>query len=208
MPQCVIWAKVLSPGAMKPSLLQRHLNGYHEELKRKDVDYFRRRETMLKQSKLDASGSFHQSSKAALHASYVVSLKNAQQKKPLPIGERLIMPSTKEIVWTMLGEQHAKKLDTLSLSDNTVQRRISEMSMDIKDQVVSEIKAAPLGIFALQLDEITDVSNCAQLLVFTRYMPKRCGRMALVGVSHSGRRWFEPPTGHIPTARVVRWLSQ
>ena len=170
MPQCVICAKVLSPGAMKPSLLQRHLHGCHPELKGKDVDYFRRREDMLTRSKLDHSGSFHQTNKAALHASYVVSLKIAQEKKPHSIGETLILPCTKDIVRIMLGEQFAKKLDTLPLSDNTVQRRISDMSTDIKDQVVSEMKTAPLGIFALQLDETTDVANCAQLLAFTRYI--------------------------------------
>ncbi|XP_066941067.1 SCAN domain-containing protein 3-like [Macrobrachium rosenbergii] len=167
MPQCVICVKVLSPPAMKPSLLQRHLHGCHQELKGKDEDYFRRRETRLNRSKLDHSGSFHQSNKAALHASYVVALKIAQQKKPHSIGETLVMPCTVRI---MLGEQSAEKLDTLPLSDNTVQRRISDMSTDIKDQVVSEVKTAPLGIFALQLDETTDVNNCAQLLVFTRYI--------------------------------------
>lgn len=125
---------------------------------------------MLNHSKLDHSGSFHQSNKAAVLASYVVALKIAQQKKPHSIGETLVMPCTKEIVRIMLGEQHAKKLDTLPLSDNTVQRRIADMSTDIKDQVVSEIKTAPLGIFALQLNETTDVSNCPQLLVFTRYI--------------------------------------
>lgn len=170
MPQCVICAKVLSPGAMKPSLLQRHLQGCHQELKGKDVDYFKRKEAMLNHSRLDQSGSIHQSTKAALHASYVVSLRIAQQKKPHSIGETLILPCTKDIVKIMLGEQYANKLNTLALSDNTVQRRISDMSIDIKDQVVSEMKTAPLGIFAIQLDETTDVANCAQLLAFTRYI--------------------------------------
>ncbi|KAK4313773.1 hypothetical protein Pmani_014896 [Petrolisthes manimaculis] len=73
------------------------------------------------------------------------------------------MPCTKEIVRIMLGEQHAKKLDTQPLSDNTVQRRIADMSTDIKDQVVSEIKTAPLGTFALQLDETTDDSAAKTL---------------------------------------------
>ncbi|KAK4313772.1 hypothetical protein Pmani_014896 [Petrolisthes manimaculis] len=127
------------------------------------MDYFKRRETMLNYSKLDHSGSFHQSNKAAVLASYVVVLKIAQQKKPHSIGETLVMPCTKEIVRIMLGEQHAKKLDTQPLSDNTVQRRIADMSTDIKDQVVSEIKTAPLGTFALQLDETTDDSAAKTL---------------------------------------------
>jgi hypothetical protein len=42
------------------------------------------------------------------------------------------------------------------------------MVLDVKEQVLSEIKASP--IFALQLDESTDVSSCSQLLVFVRYV--------------------------------------
>ena len=42
------------------------------------------------------------------------------------------------------------------------------MSMDMKEQVSTEIKASPL--FSFQLDESTDVSSCSQLLVFVRYI--------------------------------------
>ena len=39
--------------------------------------------------------------------------------------------------------------------------------MDMKDQVVAGMKAA--GKYSYQLDESTDVSNDAQLMVFVRY---------------------------------------
>ena len=42
------------------------------------------------------------------------------------------------------------------------------MSEDVKKQVVNEIKASPM--FSFQIDESTDVSSCAQLLVFIRYI--------------------------------------
>ena len=42
------------------------------------------------------------------------------------------------------------------------------MSEDVKKQVVNEIKASPM--FSFQVDESTDVSSCAQLLVFVRYI--------------------------------------
>ena len=60
------------------------------------------------------------------------------------------------------------KLNILLLSDNrpTVQRRISQMSENIKNQVVDEMKSADL--FALQLDESTNVSSCSQLISFIR----------------------------------------
>jgi hypothetical protein len=44
-----------------------------------------------------------------------------------------------------------------------VKGRTSEVSEDILDQVVAEIKASPY--FAFQLNESTDVASCEQLLV-------------------------------------------
>ena len=42
--------------------------------------------------------------------------------------------------------------------------------MDIEQQVIEEVKKSPY--FAIQLDESTDVSNCAILLCFVRYKGK------------------------------------
>lgn len=52
-------------------------------------------------------------------------------------------------------------------SNNTVARRIDDMCLDIVGQVVNKIKHA--SHFALQLDEMTDVSGEVQLLAFVRY---------------------------------------
>ena len=45
-----------------------------------------------------------------------------------------------------------------------MQRRIFFMSEDIKNQVIDQMKSS--GSFALQMDESTDVSSCAQLIAF------------------------------------------
>ena len=42
------------------------------------------------------------------------------------------------------------------------------MSENIKNQVVEQIKQSL--IFVLQLDESTDVSSCAQLMIYVRYI--------------------------------------
>ena len=60
------------------------------------------------------------------------------------------------------------KLKQISLSNNTIERRILDMSEGVKKQVVNEIKASPM--FSFQVDESTDVSSCAKLLVFVRYI--------------------------------------
>lgn len=44
------------------------------------------------------------------------------------------------------------------------------MAIDIKDQVVQEIKSAAFGLFEIQLDKSTDVASCSQLMVFARYV--------------------------------------
>ena len=103
-------------------------------------------------------------------ASYSVSLRIAKAKKPHVIGEELILPCTKDIVHHMLGDNAVKSLECVSLSNNTVQRRITDMSADILTQVVDEIKTSPLDLFTLQVDESTDVANLPQLLVYVRYV--------------------------------------
>ncbi|KAG6929621.1 zinc finger BED-type containing 9, partial [Chelydra serpentina] len=62
----------------------------------------------------------------------------------------------------------AKKLNDISVSNDTISRWINEISQNINEQVVDEIKKSPL--FAIQLDESTDIALCSQLLVFARYM--------------------------------------
>jgi hypothetical protein len=58
----------------------------------------------------------------------------------------------------------------LSLSNDTIRRRIQDMAYDILSQVVVEIKSCPSGMFSIQLDESTDVTHLAQLLVYVRYV--------------------------------------
>ena len=125
------------------------------------------KEEGLKRAKLDSGGPFQEQTRSALRASYLVSMRIAKEKKPHTIAEKLILPCCKDIVNSMFGEESAKKLNVIPLSDNTVQRRISDISDDIKDQVINEIKEAET--FAIQLDESTDISSMAQLLVFARY---------------------------------------
>ena len=167
-PQCVICLKVLSAESMKPFQLRRHFEKEHPTYKDRDVSFFQRKSDSAKKSRLDTTGQTFVNIKAAVEASYAVSLRIAKSKKPHTIGEELVLPCTKDIVRLMIGADAVKKLSSLSLSDNTIQRRIQEMSDDIKNQVVEQIKQSPS--YVLQLDESTDVSSCAQLMVYVRYI--------------------------------------
>ena len=68
----------------------------------------------------------------------------------------------------VMGEEKSNTLKKISLSNDTVKKRISEMSQDILLQVVEEVRSSPR--FSLQLDESIDISSCAQLLVYARYI--------------------------------------
>ena len=97
-PQCLICLKVLSAESMKPFQLKRHFEKEHPDYKDKDISFFQRKVDTVKRTKLDATGDFHTSSKSALEASYIVSLRIAKAKKSHTIGEELILPCTKDIV--------------------------------------------------------------------------------------------------------------
>ena len=68
----------------------------------------------------------------------------------------------------VLGEKSAETLCVIFLSNDTVRRRICERYLDIKEQVIQEIKN--VGLFSIQLDESTHVQSFFQLMVFVRYV--------------------------------------
>jgi hypothetical protein len=53
---------------------------------------------------------------------------------------------------------------------SVTQQLIQDMAYDVLSQVADEIKNCPSGMFSIQLDESTDVTNRAQLLVCVRYI--------------------------------------
>lgn len=167
-PQCVICYEVLSNESMKPAKLRRHLETKHQELREKSQSFFKIKASELKRSKniinKTATGTNNES---AVLASYQVSLLIAKKGKPHTIAEELILPCAKVMVSAMLGEKASKELDIISLSNNTVKSRIVDMSGNVKEQLIMNVKAS--CFYALQLDESTDISNDANLLCYVRY---------------------------------------
>ena len=87
----------------------------------------------------------------ALKASYHVAELVAKSKKSRTVAEQLILPTCKAIVTEMLGPEGAKEIAKVPLTDNTISRRINEMSADIESVVLDKIRIS--NKFALQLDE-------------------------------------------------------
>ena len=104
-------------------------------------------------------------SKRALQASYAVSPLVEKAKKPFTIVEELLLPAAKVLAETMLDKTAADKFNAVSLSNDTVSRRVEVMATDNVDQVVAKLT----GSFVLQLDESTDVSGSTQQVGFVRY---------------------------------------
>ena len=69
-PQCVICNKVLSNDSLKPRKLKQHLHNVHQHHKDKSRGFFERHATVLKKMRLDSNGTYHETNKNAIEASY------------------------------------------------------------------------------------------------------------------------------------------
>ncbi|XP_060845847.1 SCAN domain-containing protein 3-like [Rhopalosiphum padi] len=171
MPQCVICHVVLSNDALRPSRLERHLTTAHPMLKEKPKEFFVAKKNSLNKIKLDRTGEFQQNNEKIIEASYHIAFMVAQQKKPHTLGETLIKPSILKAVEIVLGEESKRKVSQISLSDNTIKRRIDELALDIQNQLIHKLKNSVF--FTIQCDESTDVANCCQLLVYCRFINEK-----------------------------------
>ena len=79
-----------------------------------------------------------------------------------------VKPCRLENVKLVLEEKASQTMKQISLSNDTIKSQIHEMSDNIKSKVLSKIDSSP--VFALQLDESTDISNLSPLLVYVRYV--------------------------------------
>lgn len=165
-PQCVICFETLSRESMKPSKLVRHLNTKHPNEKDKPLEFFERKLKVLQHQK-SAVLQMSNINEKALLASYRVAFRVAKAGKPHTIAENLILPAALDIAQIMFGKQEVEKLKSIPLSDNTIQRRISDMATDVRDQVIEKIQESTF--VSLQFDESTDIAGCAQFVAFVRF---------------------------------------
>ena len=146
-PQCVICNKILASESMLSNKLKRHLTSSHPKFASKPRNFFARKLTDMK-SQVSIISKFTQLPSKALLASYLVAHRIAKYKKPHSIAEKIILPAAIDLASTMIGERAAEKLKLVPLSNDTVCRRIGDMTLDIHDQLIDRMKERE---FSLQL---------------------------------------------------------
>ncbi|CAH1964600.1 unnamed protein product [Acanthoscelides obtectus] len=102
-----------------------------------------------------------------LRASYNISLLIAKSGKPHTIGEKLILPAVEEVLKTVLHKPAPDIIKRIPLSNNTVEKRIDEMSSDIESFLCNYLQTTH---FSIQLDESTLPDNAALLLAYVRFI--------------------------------------
>ena len=69
----------------------------------------------------------------------------------------------------LFGRNEAKKIDSVSLSDDTVNNKIVDIANDILSHLIAQIQDSPCRI-SLQFDETTDTKSISQLVAYVRFV--------------------------------------
>uniref|UniRef100_A0A5S6QBY1 DUF4371 domain-containing protein n=1 Tax=Trichuris muris TaxID=70415 RepID=A0A5S6QBY1_TRIMR len=83
------------------------------------------------------------------------------------IGEELILPAVSEVLRTVVRMPATEIIKKISLSNNTVPRRIDDMSADVENTLCNVLRTEK---FCLQVDESTLPQNDALLLAYVRFI--------------------------------------
>ena len=125
---------------------------------KKNRIFFQLRETELIRSRISLeTNPALLASKQPTLASYVVSLRIGREMKPHAIGERLVKSAAIDMARLMWGNNVTLKLQSVSLSNDTVKSRIADLSLNIENQVVAQIRKARK--WSNQLDESSDTGK-------------------------------------------------
>ena len=160
----------LAHSSLKETKLRRHLESNHGNFVKKSLEVFKEKEHQVKRSRIDrptAWGGIIYSHSHAVRASFAVAWKTARAKAPYTAGENFIKPASVKMARIMCGDAVANKLEMVPLLNDSIKRRIKELSRNVLQQTIAAIRHCER--FSLQLDETTDIGSDAQFMVFVRY---------------------------------------
>ncbi|QQP39543.1 Uncharacterized protein FKW44_020461, partial [Caligus rogercresseyi] len=166
--QCLHCSVVMANASLRPSKLSNHRDKVHPQRKDDNIDAMSTKRARYDREATLPKFGFRPEEKPALQSSYEVAYRIVKCKKPHTIAEVLIKPCTEKMVELMIGPEAKKKIQQVSLSNDTIRRRIDDMAADVCRQVCCEIKQSTLQA-SLQLDESTETALESQLIAFARY---------------------------------------
>lgn len=105
------------------------------------------------------------SQQASVAASFEVCLEIAKAKKPFSDGE-LIKKCAIKMAQAFNDNEMAGKFQSVSLSHQTVSRRVDEISIHVTNKLETIINNC--CYFSVALDDSTDISDTSQMLIFIR----------------------------------------
>ena len=171
---CVVCSKELAEESLKPNKLQRHMETHADiavmsEEARKRVFHYRYES--LTKSQAILCRALSQKEKIEIF-SYKTAFLIAQHKRPFTEGETIIKPALNNFCEVFKGEPFARKVQEAvndsALSNNTITRRIETNAADLKEQILEDFRNSLWT--ALAVDESTDKTTQAQLLIFGRFL--------------------------------------
>ena len=166
--QCTFCNAILGNDSLKPSKLKRHKELKHKE-NMDSVEAFKAKRARNDMKRTLPGLGFYLTSQPLLRASYEVSLMIGKAKAPHTAGEKLIKPNAVKMAQILLGRNEAKRIDSVPLSDDTVNNRIADIVHDILSQLIAQIQDSPCTI-GLQFDETTDIKSISQSVAYVRFV--------------------------------------
>ncbi|CAH1998960.1 unnamed protein product [Acanthoscelides obtectus] len=142
-------------------------NQHSQELNFEQLHCNYQRELSNKRPTLDRMFASTSQRNDGLRSSYNISLLIAKSGKAHTIGEKLILSAVEEVLKTVLHKPASDIIKRIPLSNNTVERRIDEMSSDIESFLCNYLQTTH---FSIQLDESTLPDNAALLLAYVRFI--------------------------------------
>ena len=203
---CVVCQTILGNSSLNPAKLQRHLKSKHPDYVDRPREFFERLSTALASSqRLLQQPS--EASQRAEEVSFRISHLIGKAGEAHTIGEKLIKPSLLETSKCLFGEKEIKAVQRIPLSNDTVSRRIVDISSSLEQRTCEELRAS--SFWALQLDESVDVSGDAVLLTFVRYLFEGTVRESLLfcktlRCSTTGEAIFELTDEYL-TRHNIKW---
>ncbi|GLV38082.1 hypothetical protein CBL_10049 [Carabus blaptoides fortunei] len=154
-PQCILCYKIFSNSNLKPLKLSEHFKRLHGG---EDAGHTLDKLSCMR-ARFNSRGT-------------IMTFTSVSKKKPHNIAEELVKPCALEITKIVFGSEAYNKVKQIPLSNDVIRSRIKDMSEDILQQIVEDIKNSPVKV-SIQLDESTDVDNYSQLMMYIRYVKEQ-----------------------------------